>query len=470
MLFAVEWKNEKLEEFFNYIRNRKIAIIGLGVSNIPLLSYLHDLGAKITVFDNRTIDNIDKNIMDIITNNNIEFSFGKNNLSKLNGFDIIFRSPTCREDWPELVKEAKRGAIITSEIEMLMELCPGTIIGVTGSDGKTTTTSLIYEIVKKQGFNCYLGGNIGIPLFTKIQEMKPNDMVILELSSFQLMNIHTSPNIAVITNISPNHLDFHKSYEEYIEAKKNIFKYQNEDGILVLNYDNEITRECAKEAKGKVIFFSRENKLDNGVILDDDIIKVCDNKLRKHILNTKDLLLRGKHNYENVCTAIAATLEIASTEKQIEAVTQFKGVKHRLEFVKEINGVKWYNDSIGTSPTRTIAGLKSFNEKIVLIAGGYDKHLDYTPIAKPILDNVSVLILMGQTSKKIKESVENEMKVEQKRIEIYECDTLQETVNTAKKVAKKGEVVLFSPASASFDMYKNFEERGDKFKSIVNSL
>ena len=466
----MEWKNEKLEEFFNYIRNRKIAIIGLGVSNIPLLSYLHDLGAKITVFDNRTIDNIDKNIMDIITNNNIEFSFGKNNLSKLNGFDIIFRSPTCREDWPELVKEAKRGAIITSEIEMLMELCPGTIIGVTGSDGKTTTTSLIYEIVKKQGFNCYLGGNIGIPLFTKIQEMKPKDIVILELSSFQLMNIHTSPNIAVITNISPNHLDFHKSYEEYIEAKKNIFKYQNEDGLLVLNYDNEITRECAKEAKGKVIFFSRENKLDNGVILDDDIIKVCDNKLRKHILNTKDLLLRGKHNYENVCTAIAATLEIASTEKQIEAVTQFKGVKHRLEFVKEINGVKWYNDSIGTSPTRTIAGLKSFNEKIVLIAGGYDKHLDYTPIAKPILDNVSVLILMGQTSKKIKESVENEMKVEQKRIEIYECDTLQETVNTAKKVAKKGEVVLFSPASASFDMYKNFEERGDKFKSIVNSL
>ena len=466
----MEWKNEKLEEFFNYIRNRKVAIIGLGVSNIPLLSYLHDLGAKITVFDNRTIDNIDKSIMDIITNNNIEFSFGKNNLSKLNGFDIIFRSPTCREDWPELVKEAKRGAIITSEIEMLMELCPGTIIGVTGSDGKTTTTSLIYEIVKKQGFNCYLGGNIGIPLFTKIQEMKPNDMVILELSSFQLMNIHTSPNIAVITNISPNHLDFHKSYEEYIEAKKNIFKYQNEDGILVLNYDNELTRECAKEAHGKVIFFSRENKLDNGVILDEDIIKVCNNKLRKHILNTKDLLLRGKHNYENVCTAIAATLEIASTENQIEAVTQFKGVKHRLEFVKEINGVKWYNDSIGTSPTRTIAGLNAFNEKIVLIAGGYDKHLDYTPIAKPILDNVSALILMGQTSKKIKEAVEKEMKVEQKRIEIYECDTLQETVNTAKKVAKKGEVVLFSPASASFDMYKNFEERGDKFKSIVNSL
>ena len=290
----MEWKNEKLEEFSNYIKNRKTAIIGLGVSNIPLLDYLYELGAKITVFDKRNIDDIDKSVLDKITDRNIEFSFGKNNLSKLSGFDIIFRSPTCRADIPEIIKEAKRGAIITSEIEMLLELCPGTVIGITGSDGKTTTTSLIYEIVKKQGFNCYLGGIIGIPLFTRIKEMKPEDIIVLEHSSFQLMNIKTSPQIAVITNISPNHLDFHKSYEEYIEAKKNIFKYQDENGILVLNYDNEITRECAKEANGKVIYFSREQKLPDGVILDDDIIKVCNNKLRKHILNTKDLLLRRK--------------------------------------------------------------------------------------------------------------------------------------------------------------------------------
>ena len=466
----MEWKNEKLKEFFSYIKNRKTAIIGLGVSNVPLLEYLYKLGAKITVFDNRNIDDIDKNILDKITDRNIEFSFGNNNLSKLNGFDIIFRSPTCRLDVPELIAEAERGAIITSEIEMLMELCPSTIIGVTGSDGKTTTTSLIYEIVKKQGYNCYLGGNIGIPLFTKIEEMVPDDVVVLELSSFQLMNIKTSPQIAVITNITPNHLDIHKSYEEYIEAKKNIFKYQNENGLVILNYDNEITREASKEAKGKVVFFSRNHKLADGVILDDGVIKICKDKLRKHILNTKDLMLKGVHNYENASCAIATTMGIADMENQIDAITNFKGVKHRLEFVREIDGVKWYNDSIGSSPTRTIAGLKSFEENIVLIAGGYDKNLDYTPIAEPILENVSTLILLGQTAGKIKNAVQQEAKKQNKNIDIYECDTLEETIKTAKRVAAKGEVVLFSPASASFDMYKNFEERGDKFKAIVNSL
>ncbi len=464
----MEWQNEKLSEFKNYIKNRKTAIIGLGVSNIPLLDYLYKLGAKITVFDNRTIDEIDKNILDKITDRNIEFSFGKNNLSKLVGYEIIFRSPTCRPDTNELVKESERGAIITSEIEMLMELCPGTTIGITGSDGKTTTTSLIYEIIKKQGYNCYLGGNIGIPLFNKIDEMKPEDIVILELSSFQLMGISVSPRIAVITNISPNHLDVHKSYEEYIEAKKNIFKNQDENGVVILNYDNQITRQCEKEVKGKVVFFSKEQKLSDGVVLDNEVIKVCQNKLRRHLLNTKDLMLKGQHNYENACAAVAATLSLVDAEQQIEAIQNFRGVKHRLEFVKEIDGVKWYNDSIGTSPTRTIAGLNSFEEKIVLIAGGYDKHLDYTPIAKPILEKVSTLILMGQTASKIKNAVQEKMLDE--GIEIYECDTLKEAVDVAKKTAQKGEIVLFSPASASFDMYKNFEERGDKFKSIVNSL
>lgn len=290
----MEYKNEKLEDFFKYIKNKNVAIIGLGVSNVPLLDYLNKLGAHITVFDKRNIEEIDKNIINKITKNNIETSFGEKNLEKLSGFDIIFRSPTCRADTPELEKEAKRGAKITSEIEMLLELCPGTVIGVTGSDGKTTTTSLIYEIVKKQHGKTYLGGNIGIPLFTKIEKMKPEDIIVLELSSFQLMNIKTSPKIAVITNISPNHLDIHKSYEEYIEAKKNIFKYQDENGIVILNYDNEITRECAKEAKGKVIYFSRKNKLPNGVILDDNIIKICDNELRKHVLNIKDLKLRRR--------------------------------------------------------------------------------------------------------------------------------------------------------------------------------
>lgn len=466
----MDYKNEKLEEFCNYIKDKKVAIIGLGVSNIPLLTYLHSLGAKITVFDKREIDNIDKNALDIITEKGIQFSFGANNLSKLEGFDVIFRSPSCRPDLPEIIKELNRGAILTSEIEMLIELCPGKVIGITGSDGKTTTTSLIYEIVKKSGYNCYLGGNIGIPLFSKIGEMKPDDVVVLELSSFQLMNMKTSPQISVVTNVTPNHLDIHKSYEEYIDAKKNIFKYQDENGILVLNYDNEITRDYAKDAPGNVIFFSKNEKLNDGIILDNGIIKICNDKVRKHILNTADIILRGEHNYENACAAIAATMTLADTQTQVEAISEFKGVEHRLELVRELDGVKWYNDSIGTSPTRTIAGLKSFDEKIVLIAGGYDKHLDYTPIAMPILDNVSDLILMGQTAGKIKNAVEEAMRESGKRINIYECDTLEEVVKKARSVARMGEIVLFSPASASFDLYKNFEERGNKFKKIVMEL
>ena len=335
-----------------------------------------------------------------------------------------------------LWKLKRNGAKVTSEIEMLMEMCPGTIIGVTGSDGKTTTTSLIYEILKKKEYNCYLGGNIGTPLFTKLNKMKEEDFVVLELSSFQLMNMKISPKISVITNISPNHLNVHSSYEEYIDAKKNIFKYQSKDDIVVLNYDNEITRECAKEAEGRVIFFSSQKKLDDGIILDENIIKECNDRIRRHIINKKDTHLRGKHNAENICAAIAATKTLVDIDTQIEAVKNFKGVEHRIEFVREIDDVKWYNDSIGTSPTRTIAGLNSFDEKIVLIAGGYDKNLDYEPIAKPILEHVKTLILMGQTAEKIFLAVKEEGEKQGKKIDTYMCKTLEDTVKLAKKYAK----------------------------------
>ena len=466
----MEYKNDKLEEFCNYIKYKRVAVIGLGVSNIPLIDFLYELRADITVFDKRDIDKIDENILENIKIKGIKYAFGDKYLEKLKDFNVIFRSPSCRPDLPEIIEELSRGAILTSEIEMLIEICQVLIIGVTGSDRKTTTTSLIYNIIKNKGYNCYLGGNIGIPLFSKVGEMKPEDVVVLELSSFQLMNMKTSPNIAVITNISPNHLDIHKSYEEYIESKKNIFKYQSDKDTLVLNYDNDITREFEKEANGKVIFFSRNHKLNDGVILDEDIIKICDNKLRKHILNTKNMKLRGKHNYENACAAIAATKGLVDTETQVDTIKNFKGVEHRLEFVKEVNGVKWYNDSIGTSPTRTIAGLNSFNKNLILIAGGYDKHLDYTPIGEPIVDNVKILILMGQTANKIKEATINAMNKKNKKVEIYECNSLDETVQLASKLAKKDDIVLFSPASASFDLYKNFEERGNAFKEIVNKL
>ena len=466
----MEYINENLEEFNNYLKFKKVAIIGLGVSNLPLLDYMYEKNAKVTVFDEKEEKDIEKNILEKLKNYKFDYFFGKNCFENLKGFDIIFRSPSFLPTRKELVEEEKRGAIITSEIEMLMKLTPATIIGVTGSDGKTTTTSLIYSILKNAGYNTYLGGNIGIPLFTKLNEMKPNDIVVLELSSFQLMGMDVSPHIGVITNITPNHLNIHKDYEEYINAKKNIFKYQNKDDYIILNYDNDITRNCAKEAKSKVIFFSGKEKLENGFIVDNKIIKKCEDGIRTHILDCKDVLLRGEHNFENIATAIAATSSLVDIDKSIDTIKEFKAVEHRLEYVRTIDDVKWYNDSVSSSPTRTIAGLKSFDEDIVLIAGGYDKNLDYTPIAKPILKKVKTLILLGQTSGKIFDAVKEEEEKENKNIDIFMVNTLEEAVNLARKQAKVGEIVLFSPASASFDMFKNFADRGNKFKDLVNKL
>ena len=397
---------------------------------------MYNVGAIVTVFDRRDSSTIDQEILNKVHDYKMDISLGENYLSKLFGFDIIFRSPSCRPDLPEIVKELERGAILTSEIEMLIELCPGKVIGVTGSDGKTTTTSLIYNIIKSKGYSCYLGGNIGIPIFTRIHEMKEDDIIVLELSSFQLMNMKVSPDISVITNVTPNHLDIHKSYDEYIDSKRTIYKFQEENGIVVLNYDNEVTHKMADEVKGKVIFFSSNSKLDNGYIVDDGKIKLCENGLRRHIIDSRNIYLKGKHNLENICAALAATSTLVDLDTQIKAVTEFKGVEHRLEFIREIDNVKWYNDSIGTSPTRTIAGLNSFSEKKVLIAGGYDKHLDYEPLAKPIIDNVSHLILLGQTADKIQNIVLRELHEEGKVLPIYRCKTLKEATICAKKCAK----------------------------------
>ncbi len=465
----MEFVNERLKEFNQYAKNKKVAIIGVGVSNIPLIDYFYNLGSKVTIFNDKELDELPQKIVNKINFYGIETSLGKNYLSKLKGFDIIFRSPSCLPTVPELRTEIQRGALVTTEIEMVLKMCPCKVIGITGSEGKTTTTSIIYEVLKAGGYNCYLGGNIGTPLFTKIKEMMPDDIVVLELSSFQLMDVDASPDIAIVTNITPNHLNVHSSYEEYIDAKKNIFKYQNEDGILITNYDNEITKEFNKEATGKIIYFSSREKLENGWIVDQNVIKECNDRVRRHVLNTDDLTLRGMHNYENICAALAATKNLVDIDTAVKAICDFNGVEHRLEFIREIDGVKWYNDSSSSSPTRTIAGLKAFNEDIILIAGGYDKNLDYTPIAKPILDKVKKLILIGDTATKIFNCVKEEGEIQGKNIDIYLCDDLAQTVALAKKYAKPGQIVLFSPASASFDMFKNFADRGNKFKKLVNN-
>ena len=466
----MEYINKKLIDFNNYINLKKVAIIGLGVSNIPLLDYLFKQKAKVTVFDIKEYEDIPEEIINKIKSYNFSFYFGKNSLENLNGFDLIFRSPSLLPTKPELEKEAKRGAIVTTEIELLIKMCPCKIIGITGSDGKTTTTSLVNAILKSAGYKVFLGGNIGIPLFTKLNEIKPNDILVLELSSFQLMGMEVSPNISIITNITPNHLNIHKDYNEYIEAKKNIFKYQTENDLLILNYDNEITRNCKKEAISNVTYFSSKEKLENGYILEKDIIKKCEDNVRMHILNTKDIILRGIHNYQNILAALAATEKLVDIDTAKETIKNFKPVEHRIEFVKEVNNIKWYNDSASSSPSRTISGLNAFDEEIVLIAGGYDKNLDYAPLAKPICQKVKTLILIGQTAGKIFEAVKKEADKENKHIDIYMCENLKESINLAKKNAKSGQIVLFSPASASFDMFKDFADRGNKFKILVNEI
>ncbi|MFR0822991.1 MAG: UDP-N-acetylmuramoyl-L-alanine--D-glutamate ligase [Clostridia bacterium] len=466
------YKNEKLEEFNRFIEGKKIAIIGMGVSNIPLLDYFYEHHVKVTVFDNRELEQIDENAIQKINQYQMLYYFGKDNLKHLQNFDMLFRSPSAMPFIPEIEAEVERGAILTSEIEMVMKLTPSKVIGITGTEGKTTTTTIISEIMKKAGYRYFLGGNIGTPLFTQIKDMRPEDFVILEMSSFQLMNMEESPDIAIITNIFPDHLNIHRSYEEYREAKTNIFKQQSSTGIIVLNYDNEYTRAFAKQAPGKVIFFSSKEKLEDGYIYDaqDEKIKYCKDGVRRHILDRKDIKLRGIHNYENICAAIAATSSIVDTQTQIEAIKAFKGVEHRLEFVREIEGVKWYNDSIGTSPASTISGLKAFEENIILLAGGSDKGLDYTQVGEAIAERVGILILMGVTAPKIEEATQKALLKTGKTMPIYHCNTFEEAVNLAKEKAQKGDIVLLSPASASFDMFKNFAQRGDYFKQLVNEL
>ena len=465
----MEFKNQKLEDFEKNLKNQNVAVIGLGVSNIPLIDYLFEKQANVSVFDDREEEKLETNVINKVKQYGFKYYLGKGNLDNLKGFDLIFRSPSCLPTKPELVAEKERGAIVTTEIEQLMKMAPCKIIGITGSDGKTTTTSLTYEIIKKAGYNVHLGGNIGIPLFTKLNEIMPNDVIVLELSSFQLMEMEISPEIAAITNITPNHLNIHKDYEEYIESKKNIFKYQNEK--LVINADNELTNSCKNEANGKVIMFSSTQKLENGYIVEEGIIKKCEEGIRRHILNTTNIKLKGIHNFENICTALALTENLVNTDDAVETIKRFSGVHHRLELVRTIDGVEWYNDSASTSPTRGISALNSFdNKEIVLIAGGADKNLDYTPIGKPIVEKVKSLILIGQTATKIYDAVKKELEIQNRQLDIHMCETFQESLQLAKRIAKSGQVVLFSPASTSFDMFKDMYDRGNQFKNIVNNF
>lgn len=322
----MDFVNERLIEFNNYLKFRKVAIIGLNLSTIPLIDYLYELQAKVTVFDNRNIEEIPKEIMDKITKYTFEFSLGENNLSKLIGFDIIFRTSNFIPNIPEIEAEENRGAIITSEAELILEMAPCTVIGVTGNKGKSTTAKLIYEILKQGGYNSYLQENSKSSIFTQIKNIAPEDIIVIELNNNQLIDMEISPSIAVITNTLANNSNIDTLNDEYLEAEKNIFKNQNENGILVLNYDDKSSKEYAKEANGKVRFFSCKEKLDNGIILDGNVIKECEDRLRKHIVNVDRIELKREYNYENICAAICATKTLVDTECIIEAITKFKNI------------------------------------------------------------------------------------------------------------------------------------------------
>lgn len=463
--------NNKLIDFKKNIKDKKVAVLGIGVSNSPLIKYLAVMGVDITAFDKSDENKLESAIKEF-EGLNIRYSLGEGYLDNLKGFDMVFRTPGMRFDLPALQRAREEGAEITSEMEVFLELCPAEIFAVTGSDGKTTTTTLIYNMLKEQGYKCWLGGNIGIPLLSKIDEINEADKVVLELSSFQLHTMKKSPQTAVITNISPNHLDIHKSMDEYIDAKKNIFKYQSGKNKVVLNYDNDILRELAKEAVGNVVFFSRVNSIKEGASMDGNELNYIKDGRRTDIVNAGDILLPGVHNIENYLAAIAAVIDYVEPETIGKVAVEFKGVEHRIELVRELKGVRFYNDSIASSPTRTIAGLNSFKQKVILIAGGYDKKIPYEVMGEAIAEKVKCLVLIGQTGSKIEKALkeESERTGNGKDIEIIKCDSLEDAVESAYRHSAEGDIITLSPASASFDMFKNFEERGNKFKQIVYSL
>ena len=469
-------RNEKLNRFKEEMKDKKVAVLGLGVSNIPAVKYLLSMGAKICARDKK--DKLTDELLSL-KEQGVEFVLGDKYLDDLEEFDYIFRSPGINPFSYDIAKAVEMGATLTSEIEKVIELAPCKTIGVTGSDGKTTTTTLIAKFLEQAGYKVWLGGNIGTPLFSKLDKMKKDDIVVLELSSFQLMTLYKSPDISVITNISPNHLDYHSDYNEYIMAKSNIFVHQNEKNILVLNKDNDITQKYLKiienrNIKTNIRAFSITQDVLKGVYLENDyIVSNMSGKLEK-ICKIDNVKLVGMHNIANICAAATAVYDMVNKEDIKEVITSFGGVEHRMELIREKDGVKWYNDSIGTSPTRTIAGLSSFNQKVILIAGGYDKNIPYDPLAPHIIDKVKTLILIGKTATKIRKAVTDKAKKDgiklEKLLEIVEFNTLEECVDYANKIAKNEDIVVMSPASASFDMYKNFEERGNYFKKLVNNL
>ena len=448
------------EAYFNSLKGKKIAVLGLGVSNRPLVRLLLEFGCDVVGCDRTPREKLDAEVLEL-ESMGCKLHVGDNYLDGVEA-DVLFRTPGMHPGNPAIVALAEKGAQVTSEMEVFFEVCPCRLIAVTGSDGKTTTTTLVSEMLKAAGKTVWLGGNIGTPLLPLVRQMKETDFAVVELSSFQLMDMKRSPERAVITNLAPNHLDVHKDMEEYVEAKKNIYKFQDENGLLILNADNDIT--AAFVGNGTTRFFSRQGKahvcLENGVI--------C--RGGEAVLKASDILIPGVHNIENYMAAIAVVEGLVNDETICHVAKNFGGVEHRIELVRIKDGVKFYNDSIASSPSRTIAGLRSFSEKVLLIVGGYDKHIPFDVLGPEICAHVKKLFLGGATGPKIAEAVRNCPEFDPEKLEIVDCGTFEPAVRAAAAAAEDGDIVLMSPASAAFDQFKNFMVRGEFYKKLVKEL
>lgn len=455
--------NQALTDFWKSVKDQEIAVIGIGISNRPLIEYLVRLGARVTACDKRERQDLGKTAEEL-ESMGVSLCLGENYLKHLTQ-KIIFKTPGMRYDTPELLSAKANGAVVTSEMEVFFNVCPSHIIAVTGSDGKTTTTTLIHKMMTAAGYKTWLGGNIGHPLLSEAEQMKPEDWVILELSSFQLHTMQKSPEIAVMTNLSPNHLDVHKDYQEYIDAKKNIFLYQDKNSIFVTNAHNKDTNALIPEARGKVLTFSSDPADHADIIFRDDTIYVQD----QPFLKRSDILLPGMHNVENYMAAIGAVGSMVSRNVILEIAKSFGGVAHRIELIRTLHDVRYYNSSIDSSPNRTINTLSVFPEKVILIAGGKDKGIPYDALGKPLLEHVKYLILIGATFDKIYESLKTAAGGEIP-IPVYRAQDYPDAVTRAQAESQPGDVVLLSPASTSFDLFRNFEERGNLFRTIVENL
>lgn len=457
-----------LTEYLEDLKGKRVAVVGIGISNTPLIKLLSRAGIFVTACDKKEQTELEPLASELLELG-VTLKLGKDYLLGLD-HDVIFRSPGIRPDIKPFQDAVAKGSKLTSEMEVFFSVCPATIIAVTGSDGKTTTTTLIAQMLKTAGHNVFVGGNIGNPLLAETDQIKSNDFVVLELSSFQLMTLQKSPHIAVVTNLSPNHLDVHTSMEEYRNAKKAIFAYQNSTDIAIFNADNDETVQFSLEAPAQTMSFSRLNELDQGVFVREGNIIWRENGVEQVIFSTEDILIPGEHNIENYLACVCAVREYVSPEVMKQVATTFEGVEHRIEFVRQLKGVRFYNDSIASSPTRAIAGLRAFSNKVILIAGGYDKKIPFDEFGDVISNRVKHLVLVGDTASKIKDAVLASSEYDENVTPITEVDTLEKAVLQANNASVSGDVVLFSPACASFDQFPNFALRGKRFKELVRSL